>query len=92
MADILDIVRDGLRRKTKALDNTELIPMIAAAKTDLASAGIKEVFDNDPLTQIAIKLFCQYLIEKDPTIKDFYDGVKNGMALDSMYTGGDIFE
>ena len=88
MADILDVVRDGLRRKTKALDDTELIPMIEAAKTDLRAAGVNVVFDNDPLTQIAVRLFCQYIIERDPTIEQFYNGVKNGMALDSRYNGG----
>ncbi len=87
MADILDVVRDGLRRKTKALDDTELIPLIEAAKTNLSAAGVNEVFDNDPLTQTAIKLFCLYNIERDPVIKQFYEDLKNSMALDSRYRG-----
>lgn len=47
MADVLDVVRTALRRKTKALDDTELIPMIEAAKIDLSRAGVSIVSDQE---------------------------------------------
>lgn len=87
MADILDVVRTGLRRKTRALDDTELIPMIEAAKIDLGRAGVSIVSDDDPLTQMAVRLYCQWMVERDPVTKEFYDDLKNGMAMDGRYNG-----
>lgn len=92
MADILDVVRTALRRKTTALDDTELQPMIEAAKIDLERAGVSIVSDQDPLTQMAIRLYCQWMVERDPTTKVFYDDLKNGMALDHRYGGVDDVE
>lgn len=92
MADILDVVRTALRRKTKALDDDELRPMIEAAKIDLSRAGVSIVSDRDPLTQMAIRLYCQWMVERDPVTKGFYDDLKNGMALDSRYRSEDNVE
>lgn len=92
MADILSVVRTGLRRKTTALDNDELLPMIEAAKIDLSQGGVSIISDQDPLTQMAIRLFCQWMVEKDEKVKAFYDGIKNGMAMDSRYGGYDDVE
>lgn len=92
MADVLDVVRTALRRKTKALDDTELIPMIEAAKIDLSRAGVSIVSDDDPLTQMAIRLYCSWMIERDQTIKAFYDDLRDGMALDGRYRSGDDVE
>ena len=92
MADVLDVVRTALRRKTKALDDTELIPMIEAAKIDLSRAGVSIVSDQDPLTQMAIRLYCTWMIERDQTTKAFYDDLRDGMALDSRYRSGDNVE
>ena len=92
MADILDVVRTAIRRKTKALDDTELVPMIEAAKSDLKRAGVSIVSDQDPLTQMAIRLYCTWMIERDQTIKAFYDDLRDGMALDGRYRSGDNVE
>lgn len=92
MPDILSIVRTGLRRKTTALDENELIPMIEAAKIDLSQAGVSIVSDQDPLTQMAIKLYCKWMVEGDEKVKSFYDGLKNGMAMDGRYRGDDDVE
>lgn len=92
MADVLDVVRTALRRKTKALDDTELIPMIEAAKIDLSRAGVSIVSEQDPLTQMAIRLYCQWMVEHDQVIKSDYDDLKNGMALDGRYRSGDDVE
>lgn len=92
MADVLDVVRTALRRKTKALDDTELLPMIAAAKSDLNRAGVSIVSEDDPLTQMAIRLYCQWMVERDPVTKGFYDDLKNGMAMDGRYRSGDDVE
>lgn len=92
MADILDVVRTALRRKTKALDDDELRPMIEAAKIDLSSAGVSIVSDRDPLTQMAIRLYCQWMVERDPVTKGFYDDLKNGMAMDGRYRSEDNVE
>ena len=92
MAEILDVVRTALRRKTKALDDAELLPMIEAAKIDLNRAGVAVVSDDDPLVQMAIRLYCQWMVERDATTKVFYDDLKNGLALDSRYGGGDDVE
>lgn len=89
MADILDVVRTALRRKTKALDDTELVPMIEAAKIDLSRAGVSIVSGDDPLTQMAIRLYCLWMVERDPAVKSFYDDLRNGMALDGRYGSGD---
>ena len=92
MADILDVVRTALRRKTKALDDDELRPMIEAAKIDLSRAGVSIVSDRDPLTQMAIRLYCQWMVERDPVTKGFYDDLKNGMAMDGRYRSEDNVE
>lgn len=92
MAEILDVVRTALRRKTRALDEDELRPMIEAAKIDLQRAGVSIVSDTDPLTQMAIRLYCQWMVERDPVIKSFYDDLKNGMALDGRYRSDDDVE
>ncbi len=92
MTTLLEIVRTALRRKTTALDETELIPMIQAAKQDLAQAGVGVVVEHDPLTRQAIRLYCLAKIEHDPSIQADYDATKNAMALDSRYRGDDDAE
>lgn len=88
MAQLLDVVRTGLRRATTKLDETELIPMIGAAKLDLAAAGVSALSDDDPLTQMAIRLYCQWMIERDERTHGFYEAIKAGMSLDARYHGG----
>ena len=85
MAAILGVVRDALRRTSQRLDDTELTPLIAAAKSDLSAAGVGVVDDTDPLTQAAIRLFVLYQVEKDEKQLAFYERLKNGMALNSDY-------
>jgi len=86
MAAILSVVRDALRRTSKKLDDTELTPLIAAAKTDLSAAGVGVIDDTDPLTQAAIRLFVLWMIEKDEKQRQFYEVLKNGMAINSDYS------
>ena len=88
MAQLLDVVRTGLRRATTRLDETELIPMIAAAKIDLAAAGVSVCSDEDPLTQMAVRLYCQYMVERDDRTRMFYEAIRAGMAMDARYKGG----
>lgn len=85
MAAILDVVRTSLRRTSNALDANELIPLIAAAKTDLSAAGVGVVDDTDELTQAAIVLYVRWFIERDEKMRDVYELVKNGMAMNSEY-------
>ena len=85
MANILTVVRTALRRTSTALDETELEPLIEAAKLDLAGAGVDIIDDSDPLIQAAVKLFCLYQIEKDETEKTFYDELKRMIATNSEY-------
>ena len=59
MADMLDFVRVRIRRSSTTLDELELVPLIAAAKTNLEQAGVVVISDTDPLTQAAVALFCQ---------------------------------
>jgi len=80
------VVRDALRRTSKKLDDTELTPLIAAAKTDLSAAGVGVIDDTDPLTQAAIRLFVLWMIEKDEKQRQFYEVLKNGMAINSDYS------
>jgi len=82
----LSVVRDALRRTSKKLDDTELTPLIAAAKTDLSAAGVGVIDDTDPLTQAAIRLFVLWMIEKDEKQRQFYEVLKNGMAINSDYS------
>lgn len=88
MAAILDVVRDALRRKSTALDATELAPLIEAAKRDLSGAGVGVVDDTDPLTQAAIRLFVLWQVEGDERQRAFYESLKANMALDSDYAAG----
>lgn len=88
MAQLLDVVRTGLRRSTTKLDETELIPMIAAAKTDLAAGGVSVFSETDPLTQMAVRLYCQWMVERDEKTRAFYEDLKAGMAMDARYNGG----
>lgn len=85
MAAILDVVRTSLRRTSNALDANELIPLIAAAKTDLSAAGVGVVDDTDELTQAAIVLYVRWFIERDEKMRDVYELVKNGMAMNFEY-------
>ncbi len=85
MAAILDVVRTSLRRTSNELDANELIPLIAAAKTDLSAAGVGVVDDTDELTQAAIVLYVRWFIERDEKMRDVYELVKNGMAMNSEY-------
>ena len=82
---ILDICRTALRRKSTALDDTELIPLIAAAKSDLAAAGVGIVDDTDPLTQAAIRLYVLWMVGGGDKERQFYEAVKAGMAINSDY-------
>lgn len=82
----MSVVRDALRRTSKKLDDTELTPLIAAAKTDLSAAGVGVIDDTDPLTQAAIRLFVLWMIEKDEKQRQFYEVLKNGMAINSDYS------
>lgn len=82
---ILQICRDALRRTSTALDDTEISPLIAAAKADLSAAGVGIVDDTDPLTQAAIRLFVLWMVSKDTQEGDFYAQIKAGMALNSEY-------
>ncbi|MEG1564236.1 MAG: hypothetical protein RR365_11005 [Bacteroides sp.] len=87
MAAILQVVRDALRRTSTALDDTELTPLIEAAKIDLSGAGVRIINESDPLIQAAIRLFVLYMVEKDDKQRSFYEQLKNGMAMDSRYGG-----
>ena len=93
MAAIISVVRDALRRKSTALDDTELIPLIEAAKKDLSGAGVGVVDDTDPLTQAAIRLWVLWQVERDEKAFGFYEHLKSMMAIDSDYAaeegGGD---
>lgn len=85
MAGILTVVRTALRRTSTALDDTELTPLIEAAKLDIKNAGADFVDDNDPLIQAAIKLFVQYQIENDQKRYDFYTNLKQMISTSSEY-------
>ena len=85
MANILTVVRTALRRTSTALDDTELMPLIEAAKLDIKNAGADFVDDNDPLIQAAIKLFVQYQIENDQKRYDFYTNLKQMISTYSEY-------
>lgn len=85
MADILTVVRTALRRTSTALDDTELTPLIEAAKLDIMNAGADFVDDSDPLIQAAIKLFVQYQIENDQKRYDFYTNLKQMISTSSEY-------
>ena len=85
MANILTVVRTALRRTSRALDDTELMPLIEAAKLDIKNAGADFVDDNDPLIQAAIKLFVQYQIENDQKRYDFYTNLKQMISTSSEY-------
>ena len=88
MPDLLTICRDALRRSSTALDETELIPLIEAAKTDMYAAGVETVEDSDPMTQAVIRLFVLATVERDEKLMAFYREMKNGMALNRYFNGG----
>lgn len=87
MAEMLDFVRVRIRRSSTKLDELELVPLIEAAKTNLAQAGVVVISDTDPLTQAAVALFCQWIIERDDGIRSYYEALRDGMALNSRYNG-----
>ena len=88
MAELIDICRDALRRKSTALDVTELIPLIEAAKIDLYAAGVASIEDSDPMVQAVIRLYVLATVERDDRLMAFYIRTKNGMALNRYYNGG----
>lgn len=90
MPQLLDFVRTRLRRSTKKLDEAELVPLIEAAKLSLHQAGVVVISETDTLTMTAIALYCQWIIERDEVIYGFYKDVRDGMALDARYNGGEM--
>lgn len=88
MPDLLTICRDALRRKSTALDESELIPLIEAAKIDLHAAGVSYIEDSDPMVQAVIRLYVLATVERDDKLMAFYTSTKNGMALNRYYNGG----
>lgn len=88
MAELIDVCRDALRRKSTALDETEIIPLIEAAKIDLYAAGVASIEDNDPMVQAVIRLYVLATVERDNNLMAFYIRTKNGMALNRYYNGG----
>lgn len=89
MPELLNVCRDALRRSSTALDETELIPLIEAAKLDIDAAGVRYVDDHDPLLQAAVRLFVLAMVERDDRLMAFYEQTKNGMAMNSRYAGGE---
>lgn len=88
MPDLLTICRDALRRKSRALDDTELVPLIEASKIDLRAAGLEYVEDDDPMVQAVVRLYVLAIVERDDKLMTFYERTKNGMALNRNYNGG----
>ena len=88
MADLLAVCRDALRRKNKALDETEIIPLIEASKIDLRAAGVSYVENEVPMVQAVIRLYVLAIVERDDKLMMFYERTKNGMALNRNYNGG----
>ena len=89
MPEILDVCRDALRRSSKALDETELLPLIEAAKIDIEASGVRYADEDDPLLQAAIRLYVLAMVERDDRLMAFYESTKNGMAMNSRYAGGE---
>lgn len=83
--NILDVVRTALRRKTTALDELELKPLIAAALQDLRAGGVELIDEEDALTQAAVVLFVRSFIEKDEQMRQTYELLKNSIALNGDY-------
>ena len=88
MAGMLEICRDALRRSTHALDETELRPLIEAAKLELSAAGAVTVDDTDPLVQAAIRLYVLGTVERDEKLLNHWEQTKRGIALNGRYRGG----
>lgn len=55
---MLEKVKLALRIKSIKLDD-EIIDLIDSAKIDLSISGIKNIKEEDPLIQQAIKLYCK---------------------------------
>lgn len=89
MPELLDVCRDALRRSSRALDETELKPLIGAAKIDIEAAGVRFADDEDPLLQAAVRLYVLAVVERDDRLMAFYESTKNGMATNSRYVGGE---
>ncbi len=83
--NLLDVVRTALRRKSTALDELELKPLIAAALQDLRAAGVEITDEYDPLTQAAVVLYVRSFIEQNEAMKAAYEQTKNAMALNGDY-------
>lgn len=85
---MLEKVKLALRIKSIKLDD-EIIDLIESAKIDLSISGIKNIKEEDPLIQQAIKLYCKAnfgLDNKDSEkYEKSYEMLKTSLALCGDY-------
>lgn len=86
---MLDKVRAALRITHNKLDN-ELQDVINACIYDLTIAGIKNINENDPLIQQAVKTYAKAEYEQDVNkanrLTQAYTSLKVAMSLCGDYT------
>lgn len=90
---MLDKVRQALRITHNKLDD-ELTDVINACVYDLTIAGVKNIDENDPLIQQAVKTYAKAEYEQDVNkanrLTQAYVSLKIAMCLCGEYTeGGD---
>lgn len=85
---MLEKIKLILRIKTTSLDE-EINDLIEACKIDLSISGIKNISEDDPLIQQAIKIYCKANFGLDNRDSEkyqrSYDSLKVSLALCGDY-------
>lgn len=88
---LLNTVKKTLRVTHNGLDEDEIVPLIEAAKKELAVAGVKRIEESDPLIVRAIKAYCKANFGYDnPDSEKFqksFDSLKNTLSQVGEYNG-----
>lgn len=85
---MLEIVKLALRVSGDDYDE-QLNMLIAAAKEDMAVAGVDPVDETDPLVQVAICTYCTInfgFVEDADRLKRAYDEQKAQLSMSTGYT------
>ena len=88
---LLDMVKTALRVRNDVFDDTEIVPLIQAAKKDMQVAGVTRVRDDDPLIARAVIAYVKAHFGYDnPEAERFeriYETLKGKLTQISAYAG-----
>lgn len=86
--ELIETIRNALRIKSTAFDESEIKPLIEACKTDLQIGGVDQIVEEDPLFIHAVILYAKGnfgFLDDSSKYAEAYEKVKQAMALSTRY-------